>query len=150
MPAGKTFSTASESTTEARSDPTCFVLWIPIPFPKCHRLRRLHPPPTTRQQLGWRGLKVSCTVSQGVPCLRSCGTLMLVSSSSSDSARYPARCLLLASRAFRFPGMLLWSSLMCRPLVFFAASLVPFNSAIWSPPSTSPSTSPLSMGAQMC
>ena len=84
----------------------------------CSRVRR-SPPASSSDD--WRGLKVSCTVSLDVPCLRSCSTPMLVSASS-DSVRYPARCLLLASRAFRFPALLPWSSLMCRPLVFFEAS----------------------------
>ena len=114
--------------------PACFVLWTLIPFPRWHRLRRLHhwvriptrlrthhPPPTTphpcrlpRQQRGWRDLVVSGTVSLGVPCLRSCSIPMPVSSSS-YSWRYPACFLLLVSRAFAMAAL-------CR-----AASLVLFD-----------------------
>ena len=55
--------------------------------------------PLPRRELGWRGLKVSGTVSLDVPCLRICSTPMPLSSSS-DFPHCYARRLPLASLAF--------------------------------------------------
>ena len=66
-------------------------------------------------------------VSLDVPCLRSCSISMPVSSSSpSDSSRCPARCLLLASRAFPMAALSRAASLVLFDVLsfrLFAASL---------------------------